>query len=631
MERNQQENSRFRLDLTGYQLLDADRPVRLEKQPMELLILLAERKGELVGREEIAARLWGKDVFVDTERNINSIVRKLRQALKDDSEDPKFLETVVGKGYRFVGPLEIISKSNKEEAQEDSEQRPETHMLSRNGPLGTQRSRYFAGIAIAILLIGALYWLGWRKMRVGTVAAAPIRSIAVLPLDNVSGDAQQEYFADGMTQELTSELAQIGQLRVISHTSVLQYEGSRKPLPEIANELHVDAVIEGSVLRSGNRVRVTAQLVRAPMDQTIWASNYERDLSDVLSLQRNIAQDVAEQVKGKLVNLDEAAARGGQASIDPAVHDAYLHGLFHSDKNTEKDLVAAIDYFQQAIARKPDYAPAYAGLADSYVELGIFYWPPPLAMPKAKAAALKALELDSSISEAHNSLGNVYYFYGWDWAGAEREAKTAIALNPNNAYAHDLLGGIYATSGEFKEGLKEIQRARELAPRAAVILGDTVFWAFFSRDYDLAIANGKAAVAAQSDNAFAQAFLGMAYAKKGQLSDALKHADLAQKYDGGPLIASFRANVYALAGRRTEAKTALREVEKQRVENYSCSYEIGTAYVLLGQRDTGFRWLDDAYNSRSECMILLKVDPRLDSIRSDSRYMALLRRVGLSD
>lgn len=621
-----QQDIRFRLDLSRYQLLDSGRPVRLEKQPMELLILLVERKGQLVGREEIAARLWSSDVFVDTDRGINSIIRKLRRALKDDPENPRFVETVVGKGYRFVGPLEIIAPQAKD--QQGSEPAA-ANKRSDNEPLNHASHRLWIIVAVC-LFVAAFSWMGWRKLRPGTAVAAPIRSLAVLPLDNVSGDPRQEYFANGMTQELTSELAQIGELRVISHTSVLQYQGSRKPLPEIANELHVDAVIEGSVLRSGDRVRVTARLIRALADQTIWSSNYERDLHDVLSLQRDIAQDVAEEVKGKLEHPGGTAARGARP-LDPVAHDAYLQGLFHYDKNKEKDLVAAIDYFQQAIRKKPDYAAAYAGLADSYVVLGTFYWPPPLSMPKAKEAALKALELDSSMSEAHTSLGNVYYFYEWDWAAAEREAKTAITLNPNNAYAHDLLGGVYATAGKFTEGMDEIQRARDLAPRASEILGDTVFWAFFSRNYDLAITNGKAAIAAQPDNAFAEAFLGMAYAKKGRVSDALHYADLAQKYDSGSLIASFRANVYALAGQRAEARSALLKIEKQRVEDYSCAYEIGTGYVLLGQKDTGFRWLDNAYNSRSECMILLKVDPRLDTVRSDARYQTLLRRVGLAE
>ncbi|MGC2197129.1 MAG: hypothetical protein WA628_20800 [Terriglobales bacterium] len=244
---------------------------------------------------------------------------------------------------------------------------------------------------------------------------------------------------------------------------------------------------------------------------------------------------------------------------------------------------------------------------------------------------MKALELDPNLSEAHVSLGSVYYYYEWDWATAEGEAKKAVTINPSNANALDLLGAYYATVGRFDDSMLALQQARDLAPRAGPLLGDTVFWAFMSRKYDLAIANGQAAIAVDPENAFAQVSLGMAYAKEGRVAEALQHADLAVRYDSGPLVASFRANVYALAGRRSETETALREIEKQRVEHYSCAYEVGTAYILLGRTNLGFRWLNNAYDGRSECMILLKIDPRLDSVHADPRYQDLLRRVGLAD
>ncbi|MGE5207419.1 MAG: winged helix-turn-helix domain-containing protein [Chlamydiota bacterium] len=608
---------RFRLDLEGYQLLDGSRPVRLERQPMELLILLAERRGQLVTREEIAARLWADDVFVDTDRNINSIVRKLRHALKDDPDHPEFLETVVGKGYRFIGSLDVDGAKPAAAPYEPS--------VSRVWP---RQSRWALWILICAAM-GAIAWLGVRTLRAPSPGAGPARSLAILPLENDSGNPAQEYFADGLTQELTTELAQVSNLRIISHTSVLQYEHSRKSVPEIARELHVDAIIEGSVLRSGDRVRISVQLIRASSDNAVWANRYERDLRDVLGLQRDIAQDIAEQVKIKLTRTTPPGS--GPRQLDPVAYDEYLQGLFHYDKNTEADLQQAIADFQKALTRDPNYAPAHAGMADAYVELGIFYWPPPQAMPQAKAAALKALELDPDLSQAHVSLGSVYYYYDWDWAGAEREATKALALNPSNAYARDLLAAYYGTVGRGDDSMQELRRALDLAPRSAEILGDTVFWAFLSRKYDLAIANGEAAVAAQPDNAFAQVFLGMAYAKEGRVGDAIRHADLAFQYDKGTLISSFRASVYALAGRKKEAASQLQVIIKERVEHYSCAYEVGAGYILLGQVDRGFRWLNNAYEGRSECMILVKVDPRLDSVRSDQRYEQLLRRVGLAE
>jgi len=612
---------RFRLDRDGYQLLDGSSPVRLEKQPMELLILLADRSGQLVTREEIGAALWEEGVFVDTDRNINSIVRKLRQALKDDPDHPRFVETVVGKGYRFIGPLEIMPSRTANTT------RPVT---SRTLPAVRSGSRWKLVLAIAgVIAAAAIAWLGVHQYQSLGREQAPVRSLAVLPLANVSGDASQDYFADGMTQELTTELAQLGDVRVISHTSVLQYKESRKSVPEIARELNVDALIEGSVLRTGDRVRVTTQLVKAPAGLSMWANSYERDLRDVLSLQRDIGEDIAEQVK---IKLTQGSRRLPVAkAIDPEAHDAYLQGLFHFEMNTENDLREAIVDFQRALGRDPNYASAYAAMADAYVELGVMYWPPAQAMPQAKAAALKALELDPQLSAAHESLGSVHYFYDWDWPAAEREANEALVLNPNNAYARDLLAAYYGTVGRCDDSMRELRGVSELAPRSAVILGDTVFWAFMCRNYDLAIANGQAVTALQSDNAFAQVFLGMAYAKQGRVTQALQHADAAFRSDKGPLIASFRANVYALAGHKGEAIASLQEIEKQRIEHYSCTYEVGTAYILLGQTDRGFRWLDNAYESRSECMILLKADPRLDAVRSDPRYQTLLRRVGLAD
>jgi len=286
----------FRLDRDRYQLLDGSSRVRLEKQPMELLILLVARSGQLVTRDEIAATLWGDDVFVDIDRNINSIVRKLRRALKDDPDHPRFLETVIGKGYRFVGPLEILP-SRAGLAGENAAH----SVTSPNLPKTAQRK---LGFAILALIIGAAFtWLAVRRLEQVGTEYSQIRSLAVLPLANVSGDASQEYFADGMTQELTASLAQIGDLRVISHTSVMQYKEGHKSVPEIAKDLHVDALIEGSVLRTRDRVRVTAQLIRAPADQTVWSNTYERDLRDVLSLQRDIADDIAEQVKIKLTRI----------------------------------------------------------------------------------------------------------------------------------------------------------------------------------------------------------------------------------------------------------------------------------------------------------------------------------------
>jgi TolB-like protein/Flp pilus assembly protein TadD len=489
-----------------------------------------------------------------------------------------------------------------------------------------------AGMAAILMVASAFVWNieGFQDRLLGRASApsAPrIQSLAVLPLQNLSGDLQQEYFADGMTEELTTEVARIGALRVISRTSVMQYKGVHRPLPEIARELNVDAVVEGSVLRSGDRVRITAQLIRAATDEHLWAESYDRDLRDVLGLQREVARDIAQEVRVKLTPQEERRL-ASRLPVNPEVHDVYLQGRYHFNKGTERELKTAIEYFERAIAREPSYALAYAGLADCYGALATDYAPPREVMPKAKAAALKALELDETLSEVHMSLGRVYYFYDWDWAATEREAKRAIELNPNNADAHDLYGMYLVTLGRSEQAMTEFERAHELDPLSAGILADKVLWTWAGRRYDLAIENGRKAIQTEPSFAPSHAALALAYAQTGHFAEAIVEADTAHRLDDSPLTASMRANVYALAGRRTEAERALGEIREEMKRRYSCSYEVATVYVLLGQKDRAFEWFQKAYDARSDCMVLLKMDPRLDSIRSDPRYQELVRRVG---
>lgn len=484
-----------------------------------------------------------------------------------------------------------------------------------------------AVIALAVLL-SAMNPGHWRDRLTHVAGPEHIESLAVLPLANLSGDPAQDYFADGMTEELTTELARIGALRVISRTSVMQYKSVRKPLPEIARELNVDAVLEGSVLRSGSRVRITAQLIQAAADKHLWAESYDRDLHDILDLQQQVARDIAQEIRIKLTP-QQTSRLASRRPVDPEVHDDYLQGLYHLNKGTAKEMQMAIEYFQRAIAKDPTYALAYSGLADSYVTLSTFYWPPREAMPKSKAAALKALELDESLSEAHTSLGNVYFFYDWDWMATEREAKRAIELNPNNANAHDLYGTYLTAMGRTEEALAELQRAYELDPFSLGILADRSFWPFMARKYDLAIANGRKAIETEPNLAFAHSSLALAYAQTGRYPEAIAEADTAHRLDDSPLIASFRAGVYALAGRKTDANKALGDIEEQMKRRYSCGYEVAVVYVSLGQKDKAFEWFQKAHDARSDCMVLVKIDPRLDGLHGDPRYQALIRSLGL--
>jgi eukaryotic-like serine/threonine-protein kinase len=500
--------------------------------------------------------------------------------------------------------------------------------VQRALPVAARKPRGWVIAMVALLVVAGLGFAVMQRRARTSGDAASIQSIAVLPLENLSRDPQQEYFSDGMTEELTAELAQLSSLRVISRTSVMQYKGVHKPLPVIARELNVDAVVEGSVLRDHDRVRITAQLIRAASDQHLWAETYDRKLRDVLDLQGEVARDIAKQIKITLTP-EEKTRLASRREVDPEAHDLYLQGLYHLNKGTEAELKAAIDDFQQALVKVPGYAPAYSGLADCYLALSTYYEPPREAMPKAKAAAQRALALDESLSAAHTSLGNVNLFFDWDWPATEREAQRAIELDPSNANAHDLYAVYFSTTGRHDQAMAELRRAHRLDPYSLMIAADLVSWPTMGRQYDLAIENGRRAIALEPNNAPVHSWLALPYALRGQFPEAVKEAETGHRLDDSPIFTSILAYSYAKAGRRQEAEKVLAELRQVLKKRYSCTYEVGVAYVAMGQNDEAFRWFQKALADRSDCMPLVKVDPRLDSIRSDPRYQELVRRVGV--
>ena len=481
----------------------------------------------------------------------------------------------------------------------------------------------------AILLAAGLTLVLLRGRERQAPAATGIHSLAVLPLANFSNDATQDYFADGMTDEMTTELARISALRVISRTSAMQYKGAHKPLPQIAKELNVDAVIEGSVLRAGNRVRITAQLIRATTDTHVWAESYDGDLRDVLALQKEVARNIAQQIQVTLTPQEKTVLAANRP-VDPEVHDLYLQGLYSLGTGNERGLTQAIEYFQRATAKDPGYAPAYAGMAECYYNLSTNYWPPREAMPKAKAAALKALQLDQNLSEAHSALGGVHYFYDWDWAAAEQEAMRAMELSPNNASAYDVMANYLSTVGRLEDSVSEIDRAHAINPRSVPIMTDRIVITAMARKYDQAIADGRQATASDPDAGSLHAWLSVAYMLAGHYQEGIAEAETGYRLDDNPLHESILAAAYAKGNKRTAAEKVLADVKGKLKTRYSCSYEVGIAYVFLSRPDTAFQLLEKAYQDRSDCMPMLGVDPRMDAIRSDSRYKELLRRLDLA-
>ena len=616
----------YRLDLARYELRRGDGvKVKIERQPMELLILLAARKGTLVTRDEVAARLWPAGISVDTEPAINNAIRKIRAALRDSPERPTYLETVVGKGYRFVGDLDVIGPEPPV-----PEASPEfslvTHLPAQIAPMARRRRWILAVAGIVALLAGIAGSGLWR-----TSSRGAIRSLAVLPLQNLSGDPGQDYFADGITDELTTDLAKIGSLRVISRTSTLQYAEHRKSAPQIARELNVDSVLEGSVVRTGNKVRVTAQLIDARRDAHLWAQSYERDLGEILDLQDTVARDIASQVKAKL-SPETRGAFSSHRPVNPEAYEAYLRGRNELGKQTQEAIRKSVRYFQGAIDLDPLYATGYAGLADAFslvAKTGVM--PEKEAFPRAEAAARKALDLDPLLGEAHVSLGFAQHHFDWDWSGAETEYKRAIQLSPSYALAHLRYAEYLSNTGRHEEAIQEINEAHDLDPLSLLIgnnVGDVLFYA---RRYDDTIRHMQALLSLQPDRIWARNSLARAYDQQQRYPQAIAEFQQVSTFLGGNGIGL--AHAYAAAGQAAAARRILRLAETPSSDKPGGLdwFFIAGVYAALGDKDKAFAWLDQAYDNRDFYLTYLKADPNLDPLRSDPRMKAMYKKIRLPE
>jgi TolB-like protein/DNA-binding winged helix-turn-helix (wHTH) protein len=451
---------RFTLVPSEKRLLCDRDVIPLAPKVFDTLVLLVANRGRLIQKEELLKTLWPDSVVEEVA--LAHHVSQLRKVLRDPAEDPKFIETVPKRGYRFIAPVQAVGEPAPGEAP------PPTSGVT---PSALQRVSWFrptilaAFAAVLVLVAGTAAYVYLARTGQGAAGVLPpIHSLAVLPLDNLSGDQEQEYFADGMTDELITELGKIGALRVISRTSVMQYKSTRKPLSDIARKLNVDSVLEGTVLRSGNRVRITAQLIRTATEKHLWAESYEGDLTDILTLQRNVARDVAHEITIKLTPQEQLTLAAAQP-VNPQAHIAYLKALFFLNKQSPADLHRSVELFDQAIALEPAHARAYAGRAVAYVYLGIFgLLPSREAFPEAKSDALKALQLDATVADAYAALGQVNKQYEWDWVGAEAMYKRALELNPSSWLAHGWYAGLLAHMGRFEEAIKLDLQARELDP-----------------------------------------------------------------------------------------------------------------------------------------------------------------------
>jgi TolB-like protein/DNA-binding winged helix-turn-helix (wHTH) protein len=612
----------FVLDPGAYELRRGDRALKLERIPMELLLLLVEERGHLVSRDRIIERVWGKDVFLDTDNSINAAIRKIRHVLKDDADQPRFVQTVTGRGYRFIGPVTDLGAASTEQ-----------HSVGE--PAGDPRERIHRStsrVALTLTVLGlaavASLWLV-RSVGPRPGGVPTLRSIVVLPLDNLSGDPSQDYFVDGMTDALTTDLAKIGALRVTSRTSAMRYKGTKKTTPEIARELNVDGIVEGSVVRSGERVRITAQLIHAGSDQHLWAETYERDLGDVLRLQSEVAQAIAQQVRVQLTPQQQARLRSS-AAVNPEAYEAYLRGLPYI--NGQAGFETAKGYFEESIRKDPGFAPAHVRLADTYVVLGLSRQvSPERAYGSARDAVRRAMELDGSVGEAHTTLAVLRWFHEWDWAGAEREFGRSAELAPYYAFAHGYHSNFLAWGGHAAEAAAEMARARELDPGLSFASCETANF-FQLRDWTRLVEVSRKWVVSDPNDWLERHFLAIGLEGLGRASEAIpEYQKAAEMSKGDQDPVAGLAHALAAVGRKTEAEAVLRDLQRSSKHVYSSPYLIAAIHAGLGSKDQAFESLERAFQEHSwDIAWQIKADPRIDTLRSDPRFQSLLRRVGLS-
>ena len=605
---------------------------------MELLILLLQRRGELVSREEIAGCLWGKDVFLDVDHSINTAIRKIRVVLRDDPEKPQFVETVIGKGYRFAAP--IVSKNGGSNPQvqplpspvavaQSPEIPPGALVLSSKERALPLRLKLILGV-VAVLLSLVLALVLHRGGGSRTSQPA-IKSLAVLPLRNLSGDPTQDYLADGITEALIGRLSRIHDLRVISRTSAMHFKSTQLSMPEIAKKLGVDALVEGSVIREGTQVRVHAQLIRGATDEHIWAGEYQQEYRSILALTEEVARTIAQQIKIR-ITAEEQVNLAAARAVDPQVHESYLKGRYYFNQRTEDSLNKSIGYFQQAIAREPNYALAYCGLADAYALLGFRGGVPSKdALSKAKTSALKAIELDDSLGEPHASLAFIAETHEWDWATAEREYKRALELNPGDARAHHWYAGYLMYVGRFDEGIAEAKRARDLDPLSLPVNNALAGRLLVAGRVDEALQQLRETLQMNPHFAPAHQTLGWAYLNKGKHQEAIQEFQQALQLSGtdDTDIMMDLGFAYAAAGNRQEARKILAKLKELHQRGLVPSGSIAILYGALGDLNQAFAWLDKAYDERDPELTYLKVPGRrFEPLRHDARYQQLVRRIG---
>jgi TolB-like protein/DNA-binding winged helix-turn-helix (wHTH) protein/Flp pilus assembly protein TadD len=642
----------FQADTRSGELFKHGLRIRVQDQPFQVLLALLESPSEVVTREALRRRLWPQNTYVDFDHSLNIAINKLRDALGDSADNPRFIETLPRRGYRFLAPVQIAaaqpSPAEAEKPQAGSRPSPAPAPSAAAVSLPAPHPQHIAGrpwvrgIILAVLILAGLGAARWLAPRIlgSTASVQPHKQmLAVLPFQNLTEDPAQEYFISGLTEEI---IAQLGRMRatrlgVIARTSVQQYRGAQKPIAQIGQELNVDYVLEGSVRlmrarpgqRAPDRVRIAVQLVKASDQVQLWSEQFEREVADVFAIQTDVARRVADSLALELLPA-EATALGRAATSDMAAYEAYLRGRFYWNRRTEEDFLKGVVYFEDAIRRDPKYAQAYAGLADCYNLLGGYaFQPPARAFPKAQAAAARALELNPALAEAHASMAFTQFYFDWDWKGAQESFRRAIQLNPNYAPARQWHGEFLHASGRLEEAAAELRRALELDP-FSLPLNDDLGWVLLSQGkHRAAIEQFRATQ--QLDPRWPSAYLSLAFAlaRDNRHMEALAQIERARELVGDPMsVVEVRGYVNALAGHQQDAAKAIRTLEERRRTIYVSLYNLALIHTGLGQKEEALNVLEAGLKQREIWLVWLKTHPEWDSLRREPRFAEILKRVG---
>jgi TolB-like protein/DNA-binding winged helix-turn-helix (wHTH) protein len=621
----------FQVNLAARELRKHGVRMRLPEQPFCVLSLLLDKPGQIVSRDEMRDKLWDSDTFVDYDRSLNSAVRKLRAVLGDSQESPRYIETVPRLGYRFIAPIEEISSA--ETPLTEALEPPPTGAAIVVGHRGRNWFLLLGIPAVSLTLVAGYFM--FSRARVRPQPAGERLMLAVLPFENLTGDAAQDYLSDGLTEEMIAQLGHLDpeHLGVIARTSVMHYKRTTAQVAQIGHELGVQYVLEGSLRREADRVRITAQLVQMKDQTHIWSHQYDRELKSLLALQGEIAQETADEIQLTLGGSHKPRAADRKLAFPSSyqAYDLYLKGRYFWNKRTKEGFQQAADYFQQSIVTDPNYARAYAGLADTLALMSSWSFVPQTeAIPKARAAALRALQLDDSLADAHTSLALIAENYDYDWQTAEKEYRRAIQLDPQYATAHQWYAECLSFQGRFAEALEESERARQLDPLSMIIATDHAVILYFARQYDRAIEQFRAVLAMEPNFAHAHMVV-FAYIEKGMFPEALAETAGWRRSDGSP-VSEVEAYVYARWGKQRQAERALAQSKQDSLHGREVSpFAVVEVYVATGKKDQALATLEKWYREHSNLVTTLKVQPTLDPLRGDPRFQELLRHIGLAD